>query len=240
MSEEQNNTPDVAAAPDMANGQTSEVAGLQAQLQAMQQQVQAMQSMQQQSMQNMMAMMNQQRAQGNPSWDGTPASSPTPVPAFLQNMDPDDPYYQQFQQLAKEYGGDKDALKQQVSMLSNALQNIQMQNSRSHVENSVTKALEKHKVPEELADKVRTMAYAAMVEGGNNGQGVPAADALVGDFMQSLGAYAQVARKKWADEAKKPKPISVAANTAGIPDEKPKNWEEAKAQSIALMQAMLN
>ena len=191
MSEEQNNTPDVAAAPDMANGQTSEVAGLQAQLQSMQQQVQAMQSMQQQSMQNMMAMMNQQRAQGNPSWDGT-------APAFLQNMDPDDPYYQQFQQLAKEYGGDKDALKQQVSMLSNALQNIQMQNSRSHVENSVTKALEKHKVPEELADKVRTMAYAAMVEGGNNGQGVPA------------------------------------------PDEKPKNWEEAKAQSIALMQAMLN
>jgi len=238
MSEEQNNTPDVSSVADVSGGDSTEVAGLQAQLQAMQQQVQAMQSMQQQSMQNMMAMANQQRAQANPSWDATPASPPTP--AFLQNMDPDDPYYQQFQQLAKEYGGDKDALKQQVTMLSHALQNIQMQNSRSHVENSVTSALEKHKVPDELADKVRTMAYAAMVEGGNNGQGVPAADALVGDFMQSLGQYAQVARKKWTEDAKKPKPISVAASTAGIPDEKPKNWEEAKARSIAIMQAMMN
>ena len=104
----------------------------------------------------------------------------------------------------------------------------------------MTKALEKHKVPSELADKVRTVAYAAMSQGGANGQGVPSADTLVGDFMQSLGQYATEARKKWADEAKKPKPISVAANTAGIPDEKPKNWEEAKARSIALMQAMLN
>lgn len=237
MSDEQNNAPDVSAVEPEASGNAPNVAALQAQLEQMQQQFQAMQSMQQQSMQNMMAMMNQGRSQ-HPSWDATPTSPPTP--AFLQGMDEDDPYYQQFKALASEYGAEKNGLKQQVTMLSNALQNIQLENSKSHIENSVTKAMEKHKVPEELADKVRTVAYAAMAQGGNNGQGVPSADALVSDFMQSLGQYAQVARKKWADEAKKPKPISTVAETAGIPDEKPKNWEEAKARSIALMQAMLN
>tara|TARA_R100001086_G_scaffold51514_2_gene22948 strand:- start:7791 stop:8498 length:708 start_codon:yes stop_codon:yes gene_type:complete len=235
MSDEQNNAPDVSADASVASN-SPDVAAMQAQMEQMQQQVQAMQSMHQQSMQNMMSVMSQQRQQ--PHWDATPTSPPTPN--FLQGLDEDDPYFQNFKALAQEYGGENQSLKSQVKMLSETLSNIQFQNSKSDIENRVTKALEKHKVPEELADKVRTVAYAAMAQGGNNGQNIPEADALVGDFMQSLGKYAEVARKKWTEEAKKPKPISVAANTAGIPDDKPKDWDEAKARSIALMQAMLN
>tara|TARA_R110002110_G_scaffold58485_1_gene166155 strand:- start:1153 stop:1857 length:705 start_codon:yes stop_codon:yes gene_type:complete len=234
MSEDASNVENEVVNNGDSGSPSAGVSGLEATVEGLRGQVQAMQEMHGRSMQNMMAAMNNARH----PLDATPATPP--VPDLVRGMDPDDPYYEQFKELANQVGSGNGQVNSQVQRLQQQLYQMQLANSRSNIESSVSQALESHKVPTELADKVRTIAYAAMAESGNNGHGVPSADSLVSEFMQSLGTYAEKARVDWAKEAKRPKPISMAAASAGIPDEKPKSWEEAKERSIALMQAMVN
>ena len=62
---------------------------------------------------------------------------------------------------------------------------------------------------------------------------------MVAKFMQNLGHWATEARKEWAAEANKPKPVSIAAGMAGVPDQAPQTMAEAKERSLAIMKAMI-
>ena len=223
------------AESDVASGNPqqsadAQIAGMSASMQQMQTQIQAMQQMQLRQMQQMQAAMHagqQQFQQQQP-----------PTAALPQNfkIDEDDPYFEQFSALASQSQGDVGALQNEVSQLKNQLHHMTMNVSRQNVQAQVDGALSQHQVPEELANDVRTTVYAYMAATPANQQ--VSADHLVGQFMQNLGRYQEVARKQWAAEAKKPKPFSTVATQAGIPDEAPKSWDEAKERSLAFMKAI--
>ena len=228
--DEQTVTPgaDVVEAAQM-HGADAQIAGMNASMQQMQTQIQAMQQMQMRQMQQMQASAQQQQL----------PQEPIPASAALPNnfkIDEDDPYFDQFAALANQSQGNVGALQGEVAQLKNQLHNMTMNVSRQNVQTQVDGAMTQHQVPEELANDVRTTVYAYMAATPANQQ--VSADHLVSQFMQNLGRYQEVARKQWAAEAKKPKPFSTVASQAGIPDEAPKSWDDAKARSLAFMKAI--
>ena len=221
---------DAPAENVVENVQSAETAAMQASMRHMQNQMQAMQNMVSQQMQAMQAMTAaQHQAQ---------APQSQPQRPMIPGLDEDDPYFEQFNAVAGVQQQQTTQLQEQVKQLQQSLHNLNMSHSRQNVQNQVESALAKHQVPQELADDVKTTVYAYMASSPNNQ--ISSADHLVGQFMQNLGKYSEVARKKWADEAKKPKPLSVVSATAGIPEDKPGTWDEAKSRSLAMMQAMMS
>lgn len=210
---------------------SAEVSGLQASVRHMQTQMQAMQNMVSQQMHAMQSMTAAQQ-------QASQAPQPQPTRPMIPGLDEDDPYFEQFSAVAGVQQNQAAQLQEQVKTLQQSLHNLNMSHSRQSVQNQVESALSKHHVPQELADDVKTTVYAYIASSPANQ--VASADHLVGQFMQNLGKYSEVARKKWAEEAKKPKPLSVVSATAGIPDDKPGTWDEAKSRSLAMMQAMMS
>lgn len=227
-----NTAPEVtegADAPEV-EATTAESSALSAQLSALQNQMHAMQQAHQSQLQTIYgAMANGQQVQ-------QPVEN-EPVVPNIPGLDEDDPYYDQFSSVMKTQVGRNNELQGQVAELQAQLSNMTVSLNQKNVQSQVEAALEKHRVPQSLADDVRTVAYAYMASA-PKGQHV-SAESMVAQFMQNLGHYATEARKEWSEEAKRPKPISIAANMAGIPDEEPSNMEEAKARSLAIMKAMV-
>lgn len=226
--------PDAAATPEGASA-TPEVSadpneGLKAQMHMMQNQMQAMQSMYQNQMQMMQANSGAQR-QVAPQ-----APPPIIVPPSLNKLDEDDPYRQAMVGLAQNSQDDVATLKSQLEQMQKQVYDMNVSMSRQGVQEQVDRAIEKHKVPEMMAHDVRTTAYAYLASA-PPGQQV-SVDAMVNRFMQSLGQYAESARTTWAEEASKPRPMTAIASSPGVPSEQPKNFDEAKERSLAMMRAM--
>lgn len=215
-------------------GATPQVAGLQAQLGQMQAQMQAMQQMHSQQMQGIYGAMRTNPAQQPPA--PPPSPSYKDIPA-LAGLDEDDPYFDQFRSMADHFGNQSASIESENASLRQQLQEVTLSQSRSSVQGQVDGALEKHKVPSEMSDDIRATVYAYM-SSAPQGQSV-SADAIVARYMQNLGKFAEVARTKWANEAKKPKPFNVTTASAGIQEGTPKTWDEARERSQAMMKAML-
>jgi len=211
-----------------------DVAGLQAQLGQMQAQMQAMQQMHSQQMQGLYGAMRANPAQQPP--EPPPSPSYKDIPA-LAGLDEDDPYFDQFRSMADHFGTQSASLESENASLRQQVQDLTLSQSRASVQGQVDGALDKHQVPTEMADDIRATVYAYMASA-PQGQNV-SADAIVARYMQNLGKFAEVARTKWANEANKPKPFNVTTASAGIQEGSPKTWDEARARSQAMMQAML-
>ncbi len=223
-----------ASAPEVGDHAT--VSGLEANVRHLTNQMQAMQSMHQQQMQAMNSMYSaMQQPSAHPL--APPSAAKAPMSPVLSRLEEDDPYFEQFQGIYSEATQKNEQLQNQVQQLQQSIQQLNMAQSRQTVQSSVENAMEKHQVPEELANDFRTVAYAYMASA-QPGQSVDA-DHLVNQMMQNLGKYAEVARKKWVEEASKPKPLSVVSSQAGISDEPPGSWEEAKERSMAMVKAMM-
>lgn len=214
--------------PAPPTGDSPEVAALKAELGGMQTQVSALRQLYMQQQQQM-------------QYAAAPASpqEPPPVelPPELQRMDEDDPYASQFKAVLEASQRGNTSMQGQIGQLQQAINQISMNSARQSVQQQVDSAISRFKVPESMAQDVRTTAYAYMAST-PQGQQV-SADHLVQNFMQNLGRYADQARKQWSDEAKKPKPLSVLSSSPGVPQEQPKNFNEAKERSLAMMRSML-
>lgn len=220
----------------VAGGANDANAAAMQQINAMRGELAAMQQMQAQSMQQMNAAIGAIQS----GWQATPAP-PQPVhepvlPQSIAKLDEDDPYYEQFKQLAQGSSQRESELQKTVGELREQINNMNLSMSRQSVQQQVTQVMKKHQVPEELAEQIRTTAYAYLASAP---QGQANLDGVVNSFMQSLGKYQEVARKKWADEARKPKPLSVVASQAGVSNEPPSSWEDAKARSLEMVEAMI-
>ena len=214
-------------APVSAEG--VDAAQLQAQLQAVQNQMTAMQQTHQTQLHSIYsAMSGNQQAQ--------PQAAAPPPPPESPGIDKDAPYYDQFSQICSTQVSKNGELQTELQGLRHQLDNMTLSMSRQNVHRQVEEALERNRVPESLAQDVRTVAYAHMASSPSGGS--VDANGFVRGFMQNLGIYATDARKQWAEEAKRPKPLGVAITSAGVSDEPPKTMEEAKARSLAIMKAM--
>lgn len=208
---------------------TGDTAAIRSQLDSMKNDMQAMRQMHQQQLSGIYSSMQAHAA---------PAVAPElpPMPA-IPGIEKDDPYYDQLAHIAQSSSSDTADLRNQVGALQEQLNNMNMSMSRQSVQTQIDSSFDKHAVPQSMAQDIRNVVYAAMATA-PPGQ-MPAADAIVGRFMQGLGVFREDAIKQHAVEASKPRPLSVVAKTAGIPDEAPKTMEEAKERSLAMMKAMV-
>ena len=216
---------------------TGDNAALRAQIDGLQNEMRAMQQYNTQFQSNMMGAMQQQ----NPSHPLAPPQPQPLTPGYDVEIDKDDPYYDQFKQVVNAHQStlkESTELKQRLSQMEQQLNQVNMTQSRQNIQGQVDAALEKHRVPSSLSNDVKTTVYAYMAST-PPGQQIQA-DHIVSQFMQNLGLYAENARKAWAEEAKKPKPLSVVASNAGISEDTPRDFDEAKERSLAMMQAMLS
>lgn len=214
--------------PAPAEAAGVDAAQLQAQLQAVQNQMSAMQQTHQTQLHSIYsAMAGNQPAQQQ-------AQAATPMPE-IPGIDKEDPYYDQFSQIFNTQVTKSGEMQTELQGLRQQLDNMTLSMSRQNVHRQVEEAIEHNRVPESLAQDVRTVAYAHMASSPNGGVD---ANGFIRSFMQNLGVYATDARKQWAEEAKRPKPLGVAITSAGVSDEPPKTMEEAKARSLAIMKAM--
>ena len=216
-----------SAAPAVESGGV-DAAQMQAQLQAVQNQMAAMQQTHQTQLHSIYSAM----AGNQPAQQQAPAAPPMPE---IPGIDKEDPYYDQFSQIFNSQVTKNSEMQTELQGLRQQLDNMTLSMSRQNVHRQVEEAIEHHRVPESLAQDVRTVAYAHMASSPNGNMD---ANGFVRGFMQNLGVYANDARKQWADEAKRPKPLGVAITSAGVSDEPPKTMEEAKARSLAIMKAM--
>ena len=184
------------------NASVESASALEANVRHLTTQMQAMQSMHQAQMQQVQGLYNaMQQRQAHPLAPPQEVAQ-TQVNPALMRLDEDDPYFEQFQGIYQDANQQNEVLRNQVNHMQQSIQNLTMQQSRSTVQTSVEGAIEKHQVPAELANDFKTVAYAYMASA-QPGQQVNA-EHLVGQMMQNLGKYAEVARKKWAEEASKP------------------------------------
>lgn len=152
----------------------------------------------------------------------------------IENMDDDDPYAGPLKVLNKKMGAQQAQTHQALAYISQQLNSMGMQQTRSTLEGKVSAALGEHRVPSELEDMVRTTVYAYMAN--TNEPAEPAA--LVGDFMQSLGAYNESMKKGWAENLHKPRPMTALGSAPGVPNKRPSTWDEAKQASLAMLRGM--
>ena len=211
------------------NVETGDAAALRSQMDSMKNEMQAMRQMHQQQLSGIYSSMQQHTAP-------PVAQEPTPMPQ-IPGIEKDDPYYDQLAHIAQSSSSEAAGLRDQVGALQEQLNNMNMSMSRQNVQSQIESSFDKHAVPQGMAQDIRNVVYAAMATA-PAGQ-MPSADAIVGRFMQGLGAFKEDAIKQHAVEASKPRPLNVVAKTAGIPDEAPKTMEEAKERSLAMMKAMV-
>lgn len=217
-------TPAEPVVPDTSG---ADMSALTAQITAMQTQMQAMQQSHQGQMQAIYGAMG----------SGQQAPAPAPAKPVIAGIDEDDPYYDQFSSVMQTQIERNNSLQGQVAELKGHLQNMTLSLNQQNVEQQVNSALERHNVPQSLAEDIKTVAYAYMASA-PQGQHV-SADSMVAKFMQNLGHWATEARKEWSAEANKPRPVSIAAGMAGVPDQAPQTMAEAKERSLAIMKAMI-
>ena len=215
---------------------TPSVDSLQSQLQQtqamMQQQQQAHQAQMDQMMQSLGAMV---RGQGAAQAMQPPAPPQPVLPPGFENLDMDDPYVKPLAALAQHMATQNAELTHTVKSLRSQVDDQLMESHRRDLNSNVEAAMNKHKVPEELKDLARTTVFALMHT--SDGKNIDA-DTMVRNYMQQVGKYTDGAFKRRAEEAKKPRSIASVIKSAGVPNETPKTWDDAKAASLAFIRAM--
>ena len=185
--------------------------------------------------------MSEEQAAGNGSGQGAaqamqPPAPPQPVlPPGFENLDMDDPYVKPLAALAQHMATQNAELTHTVKSLRSQVDDQLMESHRRDLNSNVETAMNKHKVPEELKDLARTTVFALMHT--SDGKNIDA-DTMVRNYMQQVGKYTDGAFKRRAEEAKKPRSIASVIKSAGVPNETPKTWDDAKAASLAFIRAM--
>jgi hypothetical protein len=172
---------------------------------------------------------------------GGQAATPVPepvqpkLPPGFENLDLDDPYVAPLASLAQHMARQNAELSMTVQQLKGQVNDQLVESQRREITGSVETALDKHKVPEELKDLARTTVFALMHS--SEGKNIDA-DTMVRNYMQQVGKYTDGAFKRRAEEAKQPRSLASVMRSSGVPKETPKNWDDAKAASLAFLKAM--
>lgn len=167
------------------------------------------------------------------------ASTPEPIqptlPPGFENLDLEDPYVAPLANLAQHMARQNAELSVTVKQLQGQVNSQLMESQRREITGNVETALDKHKVPDELKDLARTTVFALMHS--SEGKNIDA-DTMVRNYMQQVGKYTDGAFKRRAEEAKQPRSLASVMRSTGVPKETPKNWDDAKAASLAFLKAM--
>lgn len=157
------------------------------------------------------------------------------LPPGFENLDMDDPYVAPLANLAQHMARQNAELSMTVKSLQSQMQDQLLQSQRREITGNVESALSKHNVPDELKDLARTTVFALMQT--SEGKNIDA-DTMVRNYMQQVGKYTDGAFKRRAEEAKQPRSLASVMRSSGVPKEAPKNWDDAKAASLAFIKAM--
>lgn len=208
-------------------------------LQAQLQQQQMLMEQQNQAYQNQMNKMMESlgsMVRGGVSNNSVQVDPPKAIlPPGFENLDMEDPYVAPVATLAKHMAQQNAELSRTVTDLKSQLDNQLLESQRREITGNVESALSKYKVPDELKDLARTTVFALMHT--SDGKNIDA-DTMVRNYMQQVGKYTEGAFKRRAEEAKQPKSLASVMRSAGVPQEAPKSWDDAKAASLAFIKAM--
>ena len=225
----------VEAGAEGSEAQQPSIESLQSQLQQQQILMEQQNLAHQNQMKQMMDSLGSLVRAGGAPQQVQPQAPEVKLPPGFENLDLEDPYVAPLANLAQHMAQQNAQLAVEVKNLRGQMSDQLLKSERREITGNVEAAISKHKVPEELKDLARTTVFALMHS--SEGKNIDA-DTMVRNYMQQVGKYTDGAFKRRAEEAKQPRSLASVMRSAGVPKETPKNWDDAKAASLAFIKAM--